>query len=304
MTSIRSERSRSERSAGHDVKLPLVIRHRPNPFATRFTGPGALDYQFDAARIDDLQAVVSGECPHAIEGPGDDPENDAGGDHAVMLRLVGLLVLRRVGSIVGPHGSGKTTLLRSLVPLLEKEFAVVHLLRLGGCESTALRPRWQHARQVDRDIARETQRIASAAGQHGLLVIDGAEQISSWQRRRLLRASRRHGFAILATSHQPLSGMDVLFRTRLDAKLIWELTMQLLGDVPQEVAAIVLATLGHRDLDRISNLREFWFELYDVVQPQLIRAEISDPSNQRNGRPTFRASDSIETSHSLRPADD
>ncbi len=172
------------------------------------------------------------------------------------------------------------------------------MLRLSGCDSNRLLRRWQHTRQVDREVDREARRLAPASSRPGLWVIDGAEQISIWQRSKLLRLSRSVGYAILATSHRPLLGMDVLYRTGLDAKLIHGLTRQLLAEAPPEIEALVLEQLARRDLGRVSNLRELWFELYDVVQSNLL-----ETSNERNGRATVRHHDSIQSAHGRCSAD-
>jgi hypothetical protein len=221
-------------------------------------------------------------------------------DPSAIERMVRALVQRRAGLIVGPHGSGKTTLLRSLEPSLRQQFSAVDSLCLRGCDSTRLLHRIGHTLGVDRELRT---RLASAK-RCGLLVIDGGEQLSPWRWRRLMRRVGRGGPAVLATSHRPLPGIEVLYRTGLDAKLIQRLTERLLQDVPCEIASLARDALQCRDLDRISNLREFWFELYDLLQSRLLSPEITTASMKQDGRPIERDRDSVPGSDGGCPADD
>jgi energy-coupling factor transporter ATP-binding protein EcfA2 len=252
---------------------PGAVGIRSNPFATRFTRPGALGYCF-------APAETTG--PSAVE------------------RLVRTLAQRRAGLIVGPHGSGKTTLLHSLAPALRQRFSAVDSLRLRGCDSTRLFDRIGHTVGVDRQVQG---RLASAK-RCGLIVIDGGEQLSAWQWRRLMRRVRRGGPAVLATSHRPLSGIEVLYRTGLDAKLIQCLTERLLRDVPSDIASVARDALECRDLNKVSDLREFWFELYDLLQSRLLSPEISTASVNQDGRPIERDRDSVPSADGGCPADD
>lgn len=245
MASIQAEQIGSWQSTGDEV-AGQVARFRSNPFATRFTRPGAMHYRFDWSASDTV------------------PAED------VIDRLLTSLVECRAGLIVGPHGTGKTTLLHTLLPTLGQRFSSVTMLRLGGCVTSHPLRRWRHVRHTGQELASEIRALSSVGCPPGLLVIDGAEQLSSWQRRRLLRWSHQGGHAILATSHRPLRGLDILHRTRLDAKLIRGLTMRLIAGASSDVASAVHRELDRRDLERESNLREMWFDLYDVVQAQTL----------------------------------
>ncbi len=254
-----------------------------NPFATRFTRPGALDYYFAAAERLDVDPSL--QPPRSEE---DSVVADRT-DRSEIERMVLVLAQRRAGLIVGPHGSGKTTLLHSLAPALGQQFSNVASIRLHGCDSTRWLHRIRHTLGVDREVR---DRIASSK-RCGLLVIDGGEQISSWQWRRLMRCVGRGGPAVLATSHRPLAGVEVLYRTGLDAKLIQRLTERLLQQTPSDIASVARDAMECRDLNGISNLREFWFELYDLLQLRLISPEISTASVNQDGRPIERDRDSV-----------
>ena len=245
-------------------RLPSAsTRLSSNPFATRYTRPGSLRYCFDRSALS-----FQSDCVEGNDTSDHDRSPDRRPDQNPVQRLVMALTESRAGLIVGSHGTGKSTLLHTLLPTLERTFGSVTMLRLSGCDSVRPIRRWQHLRQVDRELRLFSTPSTTSSGS-GIWVIDGAEQISVWQRTRLLRWARRGGQAILATSHRPLMGMEVLYRTELNANLIHGLTVQLLTDASPEIEAMVRDELASRDLGRVSNLRELWFELYDVVQPNL-----------------------------------
>jgi energy-coupling factor transporter ATP-binding protein EcfA2 len=212
-----------------------------NPFCTRFVRPGGLAYRF-----------VDFEAGRLTPQPRD--------DHCVE-SLVANLQSRSLGLIVGPHGSGKSTLLRSLLPVLRLRYDKIHSLQTQSCPESGWAAAMRHRRQ--------TADVVSAAeaelGPGGLLVIDGIEQLSRSTRRRVRRRIRDGG-ALLATSHRPLGGIPTLYCTRLTPSLVAELTDRLLESSPVGYREAVTAELSRRDLTQLTNLRELWFELYDVIE--------------------------------------
>jgi hypothetical protein len=81
----------------------MTLAMATNPFATRWTRPGAIPFDFGGrCSIDDLVHRLA--------------ENDWR------------------GSIVGPHGSGKSTLARTLIPALEAEGRIAVLITLHDGE--------------------------------------------------------------------------------------------------------------------------------------------------------------------------
>ena len=274
-----------------------------NPFATRFTQPGALPYlicsdpPFDKAGPSDpepepfrspARAGVTGERSAGWHD-GAMEQNGVLEQDGALEQLVHGLVRDRIGLIVGPHGTGKSTLLHTLIPLLRQQFERVDLVRLHGASGMGVLSRWRHAGRVGRQAIS----ASSRAGEGALLVVDGIEQLNRWHRRRLRWSCRRRGQAVLATSHRPLPGMRVLYTTRIDASMIHELVGRLLGPASAEVAALVRAEIERRDLDRVANLRDLWFELYDVVQPMLIATPLHDTSNILHGRTLVRPHDPV-----------
>lgn len=93
----------------------------------------------------------------------------------------------------------------------------------------------------------------------------------------LLRKAKRRGQAVLATSHLPVGGMTVLHETEVTTGLVSRLTESLLTEASPHVAKIVRAELGRQDWSTLTNVRDLWFELYDVVQPHVVPPpEVSD----------------------------
>ncbi len=173
-----------------------------NPFATRFTRPGAIDYVFPPGQS--VESVIA------------------------TLRENGWW-----GEIVGPHGSGKSTLVAALVPGLED--AARNVVRYvltpdGGDRPECLAPAGAFAVLAKLPLHQDTQ-----------LILDGYERISWWWRRRIQVLCRKRGAGLLVTTHQPL-GLPPLMHTEPTLKLAERIVAQLLprGDhtvTPADVRA-------------------------------------------------------------------
>ncbi|TWU55082.1 ATP-binding protein [Rubripirellula reticaptiva] len=204
-----------------------------NPFCTRFVRPGAIPYRFSI-----------------------------GDERAQLDAIVDRLGQSRCGLIVGPHGTGKSTLVAEVVRRFESERVAVAPLQLCVSPSmtflSRIRYRYTAARRV-----RQAQ-VSLASG--GLLVVDGAEQLSRWAWCGLLRSARRRNQIMLATSHHDFPGATTLHRTGNSRSLIQELTESLIADSSDEIADRVSAELSRRQLSKSTNVRDLWFDLYDVVQ--------------------------------------
>jgi hypothetical protein len=208
-----------------------------NPFATRFVRPGSIAYRFQVA--DDWRRSES----HLRD-------------------LVDRIGAMQFGAIVGPHGSGKTTLLCSLVPLLSHRFQDWKQVQLTANPSQGFRSHFAHARSNALAVFAAQARLPDG----GLLIVDGAEQLGWFARARLLGRIGKGRQSILATCHQPLPGMEVLHQATVDARLIKSLTRDLVDGAPGNLVGLVEHELGKRDLGRLVNVRDFWFELYDLAQ--------------------------------------
>lgn len=161
-----------------------------------------------------------------------------------------LLVGPRESQIIGPHGSGKSTLVVALEAELQRRGhqVVVCTLRNG--------------QRVLPKAAIDLRRSADM-----MVVIDGYEQLSGWQRWKLRRRCRRCDARLLVTAHRDL-GWHTVWRTRPSEALLHAIVTDLTdggppGCRPSE-AEIQEAFASHD-----GNLRESLFQLYDVVQARI-----------------------------------
>lgn len=222
-----------------------------NPFCTRFVRPGQIEFQFNA--------------------------DDDTGWPSSSAELVDRLQQVSAGLIVGPHGSGKSTLLCSLDRWLRESFDQVVKLHLHAPDTSTLLHRLQNRRVSARRAIESQQRLSRG----GLLIIDGLEQLGFLDRIRLLRRARRRQQTLLATAHAPLAGLTTLYRTQIDVRLVRSLTEQLVAGAPPELAKMVRGELDRQNWSTLTNVRQLWFELYDLVQPHV------SPSIVRSGSTQF-----------------
>jgi GTPase SAR1 family protein len=219
-----------------------------NPFATRYTAPGAIPYQFPTDfGMQQLTDRWLGDC-HGR------------------------------GLIVGPHGSGKTSLLHSWVPSLGP-IELVHQVA-GFLPSPEARPqtgqlqavvpgiRWfrlthqQRALQAIWDDSRRHWRPELA------IVVDGYEQLHPWARWRLLNRCRRLRCRLIVTSHRRSLGIKTLWRTDVSPELGHRLISQLLERNRSTIRAEewTKEQLSGRLERQSGNFREVLFELYDLAE--------------------------------------
>ena len=150
------------------------------------------------------------------------------------------------GQILGAHGSGKSALVATLVPAIERAGRQVILVELHDGQRR-LPEHWQG----EADLSRPT-----------VVIVDGCEQLSPWNRYRLKRFCRCRGLGLIVTAHRPL-GLPDLFSTSVDPDLAQEIVRSLLGDAetrirPEEVRECFDRQQG--------NLREVLFDLYDLYE--------------------------------------
>ena len=241
----------------------------PNPFCTRFTRPGQLSYDFSGGHFSD--EVVGDGSGRGDRGGG--VSVDGAAAVAIGDRLFATLRARRFGLIVGPHGSGKSTLLKTLEPGLRQRFPHVRFVVLQGPPPT---PELDgKGRTIRRMGERLRQRLANLwevwkAGVRlpvgGLLVVDGLEQLGTGGRFVCSLGWRWRGQLVLGTAHQSLFGFRELWRTEVTPRLVTGLATRLLVRADPRVVSSVRLAMSRRDMGRVSNVRELWFDLYDVAQ--------------------------------------
>jgi energy-coupling factor transporter ATP-binding protein EcfA2 len=166
------------------------------------------------------------------------------------------------GEIVGPHGSGKSTLLEHLLPLCEDRGKVVDRFQFRTDQ-----------RQLS--VSDERRRSWNAST---LVVVDGYEQLSWWNRWRLKRWCRQAGAGLLVTAHRTM-GLPRLHKTSTSLELLRTLVSELVRESPEawrpsdtEVSEAYRAHGG--------NLREALLQLYDDYQR---RQQAADDSSRGDG---------------------
>ena len=150
------------------------------------------------------------------------------------------------GQIVGPHGSGKSTLLHALLSPL-------------GDAGRKVRHYTLHSGEKRLPIAGGELKSWDAETQ---VIIDGFEQLGGWNRSMVKRVCRQQGAGLLVTSHQS-AGFPTLFSSAVTPQLAQQLVTDLLPPECQRIAPDDVA----RSFERHGgNLREVFFELYDVYE--------------------------------------
>ncbi|WP_372716257.1 ATP-binding protein [Novipirellula sp.] len=235
-----------------------------NPFCTRFVRPGAIGYRFDPQQ--DAEPLVAAPT---LAAP-------------TLAALVRRICDPPFQLIVGPHGSGKSTLIRELVPRLSSHFAKVVEIQLHQPEHhyltspqtlspenastrgwfSASAERLIHSCRMAKWVAAKQRE----ARPNGLLIIDGLEQLSWWSVDRIRRRAKRWGQTVLATSHRQHRGFATLRNTTLDADQIIALTQSLIASLATSEQTQVRRELDRRSLGPQTNLRDLWFDLYDLIE--------------------------------------
>lgn len=206
-----------------------------NPFCTRFVRPGTILYQF------------------------------ADGDADRLNRLVGAIRSTPIGLIVGPHGTGKSTLVATLRPSLKALFSAVDSVTLVAPPADAPTTWWRR-RRIRVGNWKTVLAAQTSLADRGLLILDGAEQISPRHWKRLRRLALRRGQTILATSHEVLPGSGVVYRSENSCELVWSLTRSLVSQRDGDLWTRIGRELSLRQVGPSTNVRDLWFDLYDVVQ--------------------------------------
>lgn len=163
-----------------------------NPFATRYTRPGAIEFIFDQARY---RA---------------DPGVDQRADLVDRFRPIG-----SQGQILGPHGSGKSTLLAALLPSFREEGWQVAQFTLHDGQ------RRLPAGSADR----------RGWNADTIVIVDGYEQLSKVWRWRLRRSCCRQKFRLLITTHAD-QGLPLVWQTAPHESTLLTIVDQLTAHLP------------------------------------------------------------------------
>ncbi|MCD0462810.1 hypothetical protein U8335_02445 [Roseiconus lacunae] len=211
-----------------------------NPFSTSFIAPSKVRYRFNHG--------VSGGNPQTVE-----------------MHLEGLLAtLRKTrrGLILGPHGTGKSTLLHTFLPKLQRSYPMVAFHQINNDPSIGWIGRMKERSRASGRIRKELAELP----REGLLIVDGWEQLYRVSRLRILKTAAAKKITILATSHQRMTGWSTIHETKPTSKLIQSLAGDLLADTPYEIRKLVDRYLKQCRVTPKTNVRDLWFEMYDLVE--------------------------------------
>jgi hypothetical protein len=194
-----------------------------NPFATRFTRPGAIEFLFPAG--ESLDSLV--------------------GD----LRKQGWR-----GQIIGPHGSGKSTLLAALEPkLADAGREVVRRSLAGGQRQIPLPLPLGEGRGEGASAPTDKRPI--------LLIIDGFEQLSWWSRWKVKAACRRAGAGLLVTAHADM-GLPTIFATQPSLELARRIVSRLIPEGDRTIAESDIAVAFARHPQNLREMLFSLFDLH------------------------------------------
>lgn len=150
------------------------------------------------------------------------------------------------GQIIGPHGSGKSSLVAAVIRAVEQAGRRAVLMELHDGQRR-LPQRLRHMPEL---------------AEGTVVVVDGYEQLSRWNRCGLRRFCRRRGLGLVVTAHASV-GLPDLARTSPSLRLAQDLVGQLLAQGPALVSA---DEVNRQFVLRQGDLREVFFDLYDLYE--------------------------------------
>jgi hypothetical protein len=150
------------------------------------------------------------------------------------------------GQITGAHGSGKSALVAALVPWIDRAGKRTVLVELHDGQR-----RLPAALRDSAALAPET-----------VVIVDGYEQLTVFNRWRLRRLCRRHGAGLLVTAHCDV-GLPELFHTAVDLSSAERIVAALQREYPVQIVA---ADVARRFSRRGGDMRETLFDLYDLYE--------------------------------------
>lgn len=205
-----------------------------NPFATRFTGPGSIDW----IGPPNLNDVLSKLARHNFRG-----------------------------AVVGSHGAGKSTLLEHLAPQIG---SVIFRRDAEGNQIERTRERASGQRSIVwlqlRKSQPNTMRIPwSMLVANDILILDGYEQLSRVKRAWVIFRTRVRKVGLLVTSHRA-SLLPTLFQLHITTELARKIVEQLVVEPSPfdvEFRNSIRHEIGHQLQFNGGNMRELLMSLYD-----------------------------------------
>ncbi len=231
---------------------------KSNPFSTRFVAPGKIGWVR-------LSGPTIAEIAHSFYS-----------DHSAR------------AAIVGPHGSGKSTLLEHLIPKIGTVFPKLDTTFTANfpnsqCSDThpTTNSNFRHFIPGVDNVARKQRSVirlnlrgtASSrlavrsiwrwCGRQTVLVLDGYEQLSYFDRMLTVLNSYRRGCGLLVTAHHPTC-LPTLFETKVTPAL----ADKIMGEILDKKHLRPTSFLNRRELNRLlelhqGNFREVLMTCYD-----------------------------------------
>jgi hypothetical protein len=176
---------------------------------------------------------------------------------------------RWTGEIIGKHGTGKSTLVHSLIPLLTEAGRDVRLFTM-------------HRGETRLPVAGNDLKSWSSTTQ---LIIDGYEQLGGWTRTLVNRVCRKEGCGLLITAHDSV-GLPKLYRTEVNLAAVQSLVREMqINGTPR----VLDADVAHSFERQSGNVREVFFELYDVYEHRRELTDTPKPADERRPLDAQRA---------------
>jgi energy-coupling factor transporter ATP-binding protein EcfA2 len=218
----------------------MSIEAVSNPFATRFTLPGRIEWvETPDARLEEVADRI---VRHQFRG-----------------------------AIVGPHGSGKSTLLEHLAPLLgtvilrrDAQGKAVPLVR--GVVERGRELVWLQLRKTEPESLRIPWSVLNSST---LLILDGFEQLTAARRLYATVRTRLIGSGLLVTSHRRTLLPTICYRhiTAETAQRIVERLVETREDLSERIRGVATQVDFEQQLrENGGNMREVLMGLYDQVE--------------------------------------
>ncbi|MDR1491204.1 MAG: hypothetical protein LBT05_00535 [Planctomycetaceae bacterium] len=165
--------------------------------------------------------------------------------------------------IIGPHGSGKTTLLVPLINILENCNHKIISVTLHDNKQKLPMSFWKNCKKLKEWI--KSQDKTDYKKKTPIIVIDGYEQLSVSQRKKILQLCFTEKWGILATTHKIIRQIPILFRTKTSPEILEEIVNYLLkknGQTPPFDHSLYFTLLEQYH----GNIRDILFSLYDLYE--------------------------------------
>lgn len=210
----------------------MTTKWPSNPFSTRFLSPGQLSFiGLDGPTLDEL-------AERLIRQNGN-------------------------GQIVGPHGAGKTTFSFELQKRMARMNGAGHyrFVRKTIGPRQTIRPAKQ-ASQFNDGVERFFGQSRSPKSTT-ILVLDGVELLSWFQRLALIKTCRRKQIGLLVTSHRQIWGLPALVSLKPDRSQFESIVQQLTRDIDFQISPEQLETIYRSNH---GNIREALMNCYDEFE--------------------------------------